>query len=191
MKQSMQVLVSHETTEWYTPPEWIERCRRVLGRIDLDPASHPVCQTWIQAEKYYTEKDDGLSKTWSGRIFCNPPYGKTGSKSNQHIWGQYLVDEIRIGNVIEAILLTKTVPGYQWWDDMFNGLWPGPVCITRGRIPFVRPTDVLLSPGGAVDLGAYDPRKLSKAASSFWYYGPHTYAFRREFQTVGRVIDPK
>lgn len=27
--------------------------------------------------RFYSEKDDGLSKSWEGEVvFCNPPYGK-------------------------------------------------------------------------------------------------------------------
>lgn len=174
MKQSMQVLVSSEHNSWYTPSYIIEMAREVMGSIGLDPASHAIPQAWIKAEEYYTERLDGLSRPWYGKCWLNSPYGKTGSRSNQQIWSDRLLEAIRRGYVPEAIMLTKAVPGYKWWDELFNGKWPGPVCITRDRISFVRADGTT--------------RGKSKAASSFWYYGPNGDKFNEVFSTIGRVI---
>jgi len=57
--------------EWLTPPEII----KALGEFDLDPCA-PVIRPWDTAKQHYTIEDDGLSKDWNGRIWCNPPYGK-------------------------------------------------------------------------------------------------------------------
>jgi hypothetical protein len=46
--------------ERYTPAEYIEAARKVLGGIDLDPATSPQAQRVVQATRYFTEKDDGL-----------------------------------------------------------------------------------------------------------------------------------
>ncbi len=56
--------------EWLTPPGIIE----ALGPFDLDPCA-PVNRPWNTAAKHYTILDDGLSKPWEGRVWCNPPYG--------------------------------------------------------------------------------------------------------------------
>lgn len=47
---------------------------KALGDFDLDPCS-PIEPPWKIADKFFTVNDDGLSKDWSGRVFCNPPYG--------------------------------------------------------------------------------------------------------------------
>jgi phage N-6-adenine-methyltransferase len=57
--------------EWLTPPEIIEE----LGPFDLDPCA-PVIRPWDMAKKHYTQKDDGLSQEWNGKVWLNPPYGK-------------------------------------------------------------------------------------------------------------------
>jgi hypothetical protein len=57
--------------EWLTPPEIIT----ALGSFDLDPCS-PVNRPWDTASNHYCENDDGLLQDWSGRVWCNPPYGK-------------------------------------------------------------------------------------------------------------------
>ena len=56
--------------EWLTPPEILAR----LGRFDLDPCA-PIVRPWETADHHYTVEDDGLSKTWFGRVWCNPPFG--------------------------------------------------------------------------------------------------------------------
>jgi phage N-6-adenine-methyltransferase len=59
------------TDEWYTPPEII----RSLGDFDLDPAtSLTALNLNHSAKRFYTEKEDGLLQSWSGRIWLNPPY---------------------------------------------------------------------------------------------------------------------
>ena len=56
--------------EWLTPPWILEK----LGPFDLDPCA-PVNRPWDTAKHHYTIEDDGLSQPWSGRVWCNPPYG--------------------------------------------------------------------------------------------------------------------
>jgi len=59
--------------EWLTPPELIKS----LGVFDLDPCSpHPDRRPWPTANNHYWEELDGLNKDWTGRVWCNPPYGK-------------------------------------------------------------------------------------------------------------------
>jgi hypothetical protein len=60
--------------EWYTPAKYIETARRVLGQIDLDPASSEMAQRTVRADRYFSERDDGLSQQWQGRVWLNPPY---------------------------------------------------------------------------------------------------------------------
>ena len=56
--------------EWLTPPGIIQ----ALGTFDLDPCA-PIKRPWDTAANHYTIMDDGLSKPWHGRVYCNPPYG--------------------------------------------------------------------------------------------------------------------
>lgn len=169
----MRVLVSSETNEWYTPPDMIEAVRDVLGGIDLDPASHAIPQKWIKAKTYFIQTENGLLKPWKARtLFLNPPYGKTGNRSNQDVWMEYLISQLH--QIGACVALTKTVPGYVWYDDLFNGGWPGPMCITRGRLRFVSPSGLI---GG-----------MSKAASTFWYYGTSSDRFADVFGRIGRVL---
>lgn len=59
------------TDEWLTPPHILA----ALGPFDLDPCA-PVNRPWPTAATHYTVLDDGLSKPWVGRVWCNPPFGR-------------------------------------------------------------------------------------------------------------------
>ena len=61
--------------EWLTPPEIL----RALGTFDLDPCA-PIVRPWETAAAHYTVADDGLSKPWAGRVWCNPPSGREAVK---------------------------------------------------------------------------------------------------------------
>jgi len=60
--------------EWYTPPEMVDLAREAMGSIDVDPASNPTAQQWIDAGEYFTAETDGLAQEWNGNVWINPPY---------------------------------------------------------------------------------------------------------------------
>ncbi len=102
--------------EWFTPAKYVELARKVLGSIDLDPASHPVAQQTVQATRFFTEADNGLAKPWRGRVFCNPPY----SKGLITPFVDKLLSEIASGNVYEAILLTHNHSDTRWFQELLG-----------------------------------------------------------------------
>jgi len=85
------------TDERYTP-EWIlDLATSVMGAIDLDPCADPLKR--VPAANHYTKTDNGLERSWSGRIFLNPPFSKV------PIWIKTLSLFIASGSVSEAIVL--------------------------------------------------------------------------------------
>ena len=68
-----QLMFSSKSNEWATPQPFFDKLDEKFN-FTLDP-----CATTKTAKckKYYTAKDDGLSKSWEGEtVFVNPPYGK-------------------------------------------------------------------------------------------------------------------
>lgn len=128
--------------EWYTVPEIVEACREAMGGIDLDPASCAEANEVVRADRYYTAEDDGLAQPWSGRVFLNPPYSKTGGKRE---FVEQVVNEYLAGRIEAACLLTfndvsprwgrvlrEAAEAYCWidgrrlfWSDKLDGNGPG------------------------------------------------------------------
>ncbi len=69
MEQKVPLVQEKKSDTWLTPPDLI----RKLGKFDLDPCC-PAKMPWQTARYHYTIKDDGLSRQWIGRVWCNPPY---------------------------------------------------------------------------------------------------------------------
>ena len=60
-----------ESDIWLTPPEIIS----ALGPFDLDPCAPPI-MPWPTAANKFTPADDGLTQSWRGRVWLNPPYSR-------------------------------------------------------------------------------------------------------------------
>ena len=118
--------VVHNTgnEEWFTPPEYVEAARAVLGTIDLDPASCEIANKTIKAKRYYAKDDDGLTKTWKGRIFLNPPY-TTG-----------VIDKFvaKVVECDEAIVVVNNCTETRWFQTLASK--SSAICFPSGRIKF-------------------------------------------------------
>lgn len=127
-----QLINSHHSNEWYTPPVFVDAARDVMGAIDLDPASNAYANQTVKAKQFYSILDDGYTKEWSGRVWLNPPYGLASGKSNQDRWSAKLIDSYFNGAVSEAILLVNAATGSNW----FFPLWDFLICFVKKRIQF-------------------------------------------------------
>lgn len=162
-----QRLLSSESNEWYTPSKYVEAVRRVLGEIDLDPASSDEANEIVKARSYYTKEDDGLSRDWYGRVFMNPPYGKLAGK-----FVEKLVQEYRNGRVTQAIALLNSNATETRW---FKPLWDFTLCFTDHRIHFIPPK-------------GRENRYRATHGSVFVYMGENLHQFWREFSKFGHVV---
>ena len=168
MDQKLQVLLSSISEEWFTPPQYIQAAREVMGTIQLDPASCAEANEIVKAFRYFTKEQDGLKQDWtSSTIFLNPPYGKQNNKSNQSLFANKLIQEYKAGNVEQAILLVNFCGSYKW----FEPLYAFPMCVTDHCIRFIR------ADGKAA--GA------AKASSTFIYFGHKEELFYRVFSQFG------
>lgn len=74
-KRKAKVKQNTGFAEWYTPSWITENVRNLYGgRIDLDPMTSEQANSLVGAENFYTKDQDGLSKTWFGNVWLNPPY---------------------------------------------------------------------------------------------------------------------
>lgn len=183
---SREMLHSSESKEWYTPLEYIEMAREVMGSIDLDPASCNEAQTWILARRFFTIEDDGLTEPWNGNIFLNPPYGRNENhKSNQGVWTAKLLEEYGAFRVNQAILLVNATPDRQW----FHELWQFPICFCYKRIRFLAPYGGKPKSPTHPNVFVYLPTRSSPytGAASF-HYGVRR--FYQVFKKIGHIVSP-
>ena len=114
--------------EWYTPSEYIEAAREVLGTIDLDPASNDFANETVKASTYYTEDTNGLLQEWSGNIWMNPPYS-TALLSK-------FADKLAESNFKQAIVLVNNATETAWFEKFVGSAKA--IVFHKGRIRFVK-----------------------------------------------------
>ena len=68
-----QLMFSSKSNEWATPQPFFDKLDEKFN-FTLDPCA---TKKTAKCKKYFTAKDNGLSKSWEGEtVFVNPPYGK-------------------------------------------------------------------------------------------------------------------
>ena len=169
---------SKKEVRWGTPIDIIERARRVMGSIDLDPCSSNAFNEVVRADKIYSLDDrgeDGLKLPWTGNVFVNPPGGLV-----KEFWRKTLQEDrtcnswpavswnqlIWIGFSLEQLAI---LANENWHPMDFS------ICILRKRLSFNR----------------FDGYKGSPTHSNYiaGLKVDHT-NFKREFRDLGRIYRP-
>jgi ParB family chromosome partitioning protein len=116
--------------EWYTPKEYIEAAREVLGEIELDPATSKIAQKVVGAETFYAVDDDGLKQDWRGKVWMNPPYtSDLVTAFTEKLCGHFPAD------VPEAIVLVNNATETKWFQKLANVA--SAICFPSGRVKFL------------------------------------------------------
>lgn len=126
--------------EWYTPAEYIEAAKKVMGCIDLDPASSLSANAVVGATRFYSVSDNGLQQDWAGKVWLNPPYageliGKFAAKLAQHVSD---------GDVTEAIVLVNNATETAWFADIVR--FSSAIVFPKSRVRFWQENGVLGAP---------------------------------------------
>jgi hypothetical protein len=167
VQQRAHVAYNGGENEWYTPTHFVDAARRVMGSIDVDPASNPQAQGWIQATRYFTKDDSGLDKDWHGNVWMNPPYA-------QPLISQFcekVAAEHESGRVTQAVVLVNNGTETKWGQRLLAVA--SAVCFPTGRIKFI---DQNGDPGAPLQ------------GQMFVYLGADADAFHREFAEFGTVL---
>lgn len=118
--------------EWYTPPHLLDAARELMGGIDLDPASCKIANENVQAERFFTQHDDGLAQHWSGRVWLNPPYAR--GITDRFV--DKLIGHVRAGDVTSAVMLTNNATETEWGQRALRAC--AAACFVEGRVRFLR-----------------------------------------------------
>lgn len=153
--------------EWFTPPEYVDAARTVLGAIDLDPASTEAANAVVRARQFYSLDDDGLSQEWCGRVWMNPPY----VNALVTRFTQKLADSVHAGTVTAAVVLVNNCTDTEWRHAL-SAIVPA-MCFTRGRVRFWR------ADGRVTD--------APLQGQAILYVGDHVDRFRDTFKHFGKI----
>jgi hypothetical protein len=156
--------------EWHTPPEYIDLARRVLGEIDLDPASSDIAQQTVRAKRYFTLADDGARQPWEGRVWLNPPFARPGIRD----FTDKLLAEWASGRISAALMLTHAYTDSGWFTRVAREATA--IAFPTKRVRFIGPS------GGALDTGG------PITGQSVFYFGPDLARFAEVFGKVGVVV---
>lgn len=177
---------SSDGNEHYTPPRFVESARKVMGSIDLDPASCQAAQSYIRAaewcgldhpDPYYR---DGLKVPLSTghNVFLNPPGGKVKGKRGAqaaHWWCVYR-DIYRQGRIRSLFFMGFNLSLLRSTQNTDCPIIASDVhiCVPKKRIRF------LTWDGSAWKVGS-----KPKYDNLIVYCGPNPEGFREETEKYG------
>ena len=117
-----QGLMTSNTDLWSTPRDFFDDYNAIY-HFDVD-----VCATSENAlcAKFYSPKDDGLSKEWHGICWMNPPYGREIGK-----WMKKAYESSLHGATVVCLVPARTDTA--WWHEY---AMKGEIEFIRGRLKF-------------------------------------------------------
>lgn len=99
-------------------PAWVVDLVRTMGdgTIDLDPC----CDVGVtsSATTAWFPEENGLTRYWYAKtVWLHPPHVEMRS------WVTKAVNEFKLGNCEQIILLTRVDPSTQWWTEIKDFPW--------------------------------------------------------------------
>jgi len=159
--------VSNGNNDWYTPLEYIEAAREVMGGIDLDPASSDFAQQTVKAGAYFTAETNSLDKPWHGRVWMNPPF----SMPLIQQFVDKLLEEWQAGRLEQATVITNNATDTGWFHALLAE--SKIACLTKGRVRFYSPVNDGMAP---------------RQGQAFFYFGDQIDRFTQTFAEFGAVV---
>ena len=117
------VFYSSKTDMWATPQDFFDALDAEF-HFTLDACA---VKENAKCEAYYTPEQDGLDQPWTGRVWCNPPYGR-----NVGQWVKKAHDTASGGGFVVMLLPART--DTRWFHDYIYGKTE--VRFIKGRLIF-------------------------------------------------------
>ena len=122
------LMFSCKSNEWETPKCLFDELNKEFN-FTLDPCctkENHLC------DKFYTMKEDGLSKNWENeRVFVNPPYGREIGK-----WVKKCYEENQKGIICVMLIPART--DTKWFHDYIYN--KAEIRFIKGRLKFINRT---------------------------------------------------
>jgi hypothetical protein len=163
-------LLSHESTEHYTPQYILDAVIACMGAIDLDPCSNARRFRTCPQRGTTPSRTTGLCSR--GRVvFLNPPFGP-----GIEVWFSKLYQEHSAGRTTEAVVLWKSASETAAWKTLTR--LSCRVCFSSARIRFTGP--------------AGEKRTGPTFSPALFYVGERAERFEKAFAGIGVVwVVPK
>lgn len=163
-----------DSDSWFTPAEYIDSVRAVLGKIDLDPFSSDHANEIVGATHIFTLQNSAFDNDWKVaekvRVFMNPPYsaGLCGRSVNRFI------DQYQAKRFVEGIVLANNATDTRWFSALVTRC--DSICFTNHRISFWNA----------------DRKNISgnTRGQAFFYFGNRPEKFKKTFEKHGFVMIP-
>ncbi len=163
-----------DSDSWFTPPEYLDSVRTVLGSIDLDPFSSEIANEIVGATNIFTTEKSAFDNDWKVgdkvKVFMNPPYsaGLCGRSVNRFI------DQYDAHKFVEGIVLANNATDTRWFSSLVNRC--SAICFTNHRISF-------WNADRKIYLEILEDRL-------FFYFGKNSTKFKKTFEKHGFVMFP-
>ena len=167
VKKHVHVAQNSGENEWYTPPQFIESARLVMGGIDTDPASSEIANRTVKAGQFFSKEDNGLRQTWSGNVWMNPPYAQPLMTN----FAEAITYKFNQGEIKQGMVLVNNATETQWFQRMAGSA--SAVCFPKTRVRFLDPEG---RPGAPLQ------------GQAIIYFGDNTEAFVEEFSQYGATF---
>lgn len=124
MNKNLKTLFSSASNEWGTPQDLFNELDSEFN-FTLDPCATKQNH---KCKKYFTQADDGLSKSWAGHtVFMNPPYGREVGK-----WIKKAYNESKKQNTVVVCLIPARTDTKYFHDYCKHG----ELRFLKGRLKF-------------------------------------------------------
>jgi len=121
----MMIHYSSKTDDWSTPQHLFDKLNETYG-FDLDVcANSENAKVW----RYYSKDDDGLAHDWFGRIWMNPPYGRSIGK-----WVKRAYESATGETFVVALLPART--DTKWFHQYIYNKPSVSIEFLKGRLKF-------------------------------------------------------
>ena len=120
-----EVIFSSATDLWATPQDFFEKYnQRFNFQVDVCALAENA-----KCEKFFTPADDGLSQSWTGVCWMNPPYGRTIGK-----WVEKAAQAAN-DNGATVVCLLPARTDTAWWHE-YVARYATRIEFIRGRLKF-------------------------------------------------------
>ena len=173
-KPNTDLANKRDSDAWFTPPEYLESVRAVLGTVDLDPFTSARANEIVKATHIFTVDNSAFDNDWdvapSASVFMNPPYSAGLCARSV----KRFLEQLTLEKFTRGIVLVNNATDTKWFNALVESC--AAICFTDHRISFWN----------------NDRKNVSSntRGQAFFYFGEGHQKFQNRFRKHGFVVLP-